>query len=67
MGAADKRRVLFHKTLFTLIGMGHLGESFVLKRRKSPNIPTLAFVDKSVWKEFSNSNGKRVLCILFSS
>ena len=60
MGAADKTRVLFHKTLFYLIDIGHLGESFVLKRRKSPDIPTLAFVDKSVWKEFSNSGGKKL-------
>ena len=37
---------------------GHLRESFVLKRRESPDIPTLAFVDESVGKEFSNSGGK---------
>ena len=38
--------------------MPHLGESFVLKRRKSPNIPTLAFVNESVGKEISNSGWK---------
>ena len=66
MGAVDKT-VLFHKTQVTITDMGHLGESFVLKRRKSPDIPTLAFVDESVWKEISNSDGENSLHKLHNS
>ena len=40
--------------------IGHLGETFVLKRRESPDIPTLAFVDESVWKEVSNSDARKL-------
>ena len=38
---------------------GHLGKTFVLKRRKPPDIPALAFVDESVGKEISDSDLKK--------
>ena len=37
----------------------HLGKTFVLKRRKPPDIPALAFVDESVGKEISDSDLKK--------
>ena len=58
MAGSDKIRAPSQKTFLIsihYIDMPHLGESFVLKRRKSPNIPTLAFVNESVGKEISNS------------
>ena len=38
---------------------GHLGKTFVLKRRKPPDVPALAFVDESVGKEISDSDLKK--------